>query len=203
MRQAEMKQVQTMPTAATDRLRTVCFSFMDTVTKTQLHWHSKRTLINVFLIRSKVQNIKRTKYSPWSFFSLAGPSSLSLLFPAPFFLQGTAEEYLFPSRQPASTCAGPVLHSVIHSCSLKGCSSKTGNTIKPVLTTINLILKFPTYSQELGHMAEELKLSESWIVSVATLMSKALLTWARACRLQTRLLSLWRLHSCDAQQAGR
>lgn len=30
-----------------------------------------------------------------------------------------------------------------HSCALKGCSSKTGNTIKPVLTIINLSLSFP------------------------------------------------------------
>lgn len=71
------------PQQQSDRLGTVCSSFTDAVMNTWLHQCDRRTLMNIFLTRSKEQNIKEIntlllqgRKTP--FFFLADPKSLCL-----------------------------------------------------------------------------------------------------------------------------
>jgi len=141
-RQAEMKQVQTMPTAA-DRLRTVCFSFTDVVTKTRLYQRSRRTLMNVFLTRSKEQNIKEINI-------LLGPSS-PLLAQAPSLFGFQLCSLCWAQLKSISACLSSQPKPALAQCctvpfllfkGLLGPPSRTGNGEKPV-TIVNLSLIFP------------------------------------------------------------
>lgn len=143
MRQAEMKQVQTMPTAAIRQVENCLLLLHGRCDEDPAAKGRQRDSHACFSHQEQRVEYQRNKYPPWPFFSIAGPSSFSLWFPALFSFLGTAEEHLCMPKQPASTCPGPACTvPFLLFKGLLGPPRKTGNTDKTVLTIVSLSLSF-------------------------------------------------------------
>lgn len=113
MRQAKMKQVQTVPTAAIRHVEN-CLLLLHGCSDEDLAapvW--KKGSHECFSHQEQRAKYQRNKHSPLPFFFLADPNSLSLYLPAPLSMPDTAKEDLCLPKQPASAHRGPVLHSAI------------------------------------------------------------------------------------------
>lgn len=113
MRQAAMKQVQTMPTAAIRQVENCLLLLHGCRDEDTAAPARQKDSHKYFSHQEQRAEYQRNKYAPWPLFSLAGPGSLSLWFPDPFPLLATAEEHLCLPEQPAGTCPRPVLQTAI------------------------------------------------------------------------------------------
>lgn len=92
------------PQQQSDRLRTVCSSFMDALMKTWLHQCGRKALMNVFLTRSKGQNIKEINTLLCPFSSLLTQIPSLFIFQLHSLCRTQLKRICaFPSSQPAPT----------------------------------------------------------------------------------------------------